>query len=213
MNFSRIEPAILRSWRLEFQKHLFLILFSLFILVLSLVTSYNAGRYADAAIGVHVTDLILDNFGPYDLGWFYTYVWIAIAAVFFIYPLIFKVNKLHEWISQFALLAAIRGYFIILTHLSLRITAVAVNFPKPIAWFIFQNDLFFSGQVSVAFLGYFVFKESKIRYFFLISSILIGIVSLLMHQHYSIDIFAAFFITYGSYKIGNKLFRVFKKTN
>jgi len=29
---------------------------------------------------------------------------------------------------------------------------------------------------------------------------------LLMHQHYTIDVVSAFFITYGVYKIGNRLF-------
>ncbi|MBD3360385.1 hypothetical protein GF366_01130, partial [Candidatus Peregrinibacteria bacterium] len=72
----------------------------------------------------------------------------------------------------------------------------------------FENDLFFSGHTAVPFLAFLVFKESKIfKWVMFAGSILMAITVLLMHVHYSIDVFAAFFITYGIYSISNKIFR------
>jgi membrane-associated phospholipid phosphatase len=46
-----------------------------------------------------------------------------------------------------------------------------------------------------------------LRYIFLCASVVFGVVVLLGHLHYSIDVFAAFFITYGIYQIATKLFK------
>ena len=56
-------------------------------------------------------------------------------------------------------------------------------------------------------MAFLVFKDSKIRWFFFAMSIILGITSLLMHRHYTIDVLSAFFITYGVYKIGKRMFR------
>jgi hypothetical protein len=59
---------------------------------------------------------------------------------------------------------------------------------------------------AVPFLGFLLFREDNIRYFFLFFSFFMGAVVLLMHVHYSIDVFSAFFITYGTHKVGEKFF-------
>ncbi len=71
----------------------------------------------------------------------------------------------------------------------------------------FKNDLFFSGHTAVPFLGFLLFKNRKVKYTFLGASIIMAITVLLMHVHYSIDVFSAFFITYGTFKIGEWLFK------
>ena len=45
----------------------------------------------------------------------------------------------------------------------------------------------------------------------LASSIILGITVLLMHVHYSIDVFSAYFIVYGIYVLGNKFLREAKQ--
>ena len=80
------------------------------------------------------------------------------------------------------------------------------GFPGIVSALSFRQDYFFSGHVAFPFLCFLLFKESRIRWFFLASSIVMGVVVLLGHLHYSIDVFAAFFITYASYRIGGLVF-------
>ena len=78
-------------------------------------------------------------------------------------------------------------------------------------WFFenlyFENDMFFSGHTAMPFLGFYLFRHSPLRYVFLVGAIVMGIVVLAMHLHYSIDVFAAFFMTYCSYRMGLRLLR------
>ena len=60
----------------------------------------------------------------------------------------------------------------------------------------FTKDLFFSGHVSFAFLGYLLLRKEKIiGYLLLASSIFMSFAVLAMHLHYTIDVVAAFFFT------------------
>ena len=65
--------------------------------------------------------------------------------------------------------------------------------------------MFFSGHTAMPFLGFYLFRRSWVRYAFLAGSIVMGFVVLAMHVHYSIDVLAAFFMTYGSYRIGHRI--------
>jgi len=196
-----------REWGREIWKHKYLILMSIVMLIIAIIINYFAGIYVmNKAKVQQVPDLILDHFGPYNLSYIFVWGFIVIIGVALIYCLFFNIKRLHTAIAQFSLLTIIRALFIILTHLKTPTDAIAGKFPWILHNLRFENDMFFSGHVAVPFLGFLVFKESKIRYFFLISSIVMAITVLGMHQHYSIDVFAAFFITYGSYKIAGKLF-------
>jgi len=192
------------QWRKELYHHKYLILISLFIIFIAVCINYAAGIYVTyKAQVVDVPDLILSHFGPYNLRFLFVYGWLLFFYMLILYPLVFKVRKFHIMLFQFSFLIIIRSFFIILTHLQTPIDAIPGSFPGFYNLLKFNNDMFFSGHVAVPFLGFLIFKESKIKYFFLIGSIIMAITVLGMHQHYSIDVFAAFFIVYGSYKIGN----------
>ena len=70
------------------------------------------------------------------------------------------------------------------------------------------NDLFFSGHTGLPFLLALIFWENKkLRFLFLGFSVLFAVVVLLGHLHYSIDVFAAYFITYTIFHICKFLFK------
>jgi len=192
----------------EIKKHKKDIFISIVILLMSYIINFFASYYVMKKADVNcVPDLILDHFGPYNLNFFYSWIAVAIFIIFITYPLICKIKDFLYICLQLSFLVIVRSFFIILTHLKTPITAVNANFPGIFDIFKFTNDQFFSGHVAFTFLGFLVFKDSKIKWFFLVGSILMAITVLAMHQHYSIDVFAAFFITYGCYKIVNKYFK------
>lgn len=195
------------DWKFEFKEHKRLIVLSLIFLAGALILNSVVGNYADRVGNAAASDLILDHIGPADLTYLFVYGYGLVILLLFAYPLLFKVREFHIVISQFSLLILLRSFFISLTHLKVPVDAISVSFSHLSNLLIFRNDLFFSAHTAIPFLGFLLFRKSKIGIFFLIMTFVLAATVLLMHIHYSIDVFAAFFITYGSYKIGEWLFR------
>jgi hypothetical protein len=190
-----------QDWTKESFEYKYLIILSLIIVAIAALLDYYSGVYVSMTKAAYVPDLILDHIGPIDVSFIYVYGYLVLCFTLFLYPLFFHIRTLHMVISQFSFLVMLRSVFIVFTHLQTPIDAVPFEFPWIFKGLSFQNDMFFSGHTAIPFLGFFIFKR-KIRYFFLLGSIFMGIVVLLTHGHYSIDVFSAFFITYCSYKIG-----------
>ncbi|MDD5651112.1 MAG: phosphatase PAP2-related protein [Candidatus Nanoarchaeia archaeon] len=195
-----------KEWKKEVWHHKHLILLSLLFLLISFILNYFASIYVSEISSVAAPDLILDHLPTFDLDFILTYGILLIIALIFLYPLLFKVHYFHTVVSQFSLLVLVRSIFICFTHLKIPVNALTFKAPHIISFFSAQNDLFFSGHTAIPFLGFLLFHEEKIGYFFLLSSFIMGIVVLLMHVHYSIDVFSAFFITYGTFKFGKWVF-------
>lgn len=191
-----------RDWIREFIEYRYLIILSLIIVAIATFLDYFSGVYVSKINASYVPDLILDHIGPYDVSFFYVYGYLALCFTLFLYPLLFHIRTLHVVISQFSFLVMLRSVFVVFTHLQTPIDAIPFEFPWIIKGLSFQNDMFFSGHTAIPFLGFFLFK-GKIKYLFLFGSVFMGIIVLLTHGHYSIDVFSAFFITYCCYKLGN----------
>ncbi|VVB78876.1 Uncharacterised protein [uncultured archaeon] len=202
-----------RQWINEIWSNKYLILISLIFLLIAVILDLTAGNYVTRTPAVAASDLVLDHIPVVDLDFFYVYGIITVIAVLFLYPLFFKVNNFHKVIAQFSLLVMIRSIFICFTHLALPTDALDFHVPQIFSYFNFKNDLFFSGHAAIPFLGFLLFPEKKIRYFFLFFSILLSGVVLLMHVHYTIDVLSAFFITFGTFKIGEWFFNKISRYN
>lgn len=199
------------NWEKEFLEHKYLILISILFFVIAIKINFLAANYTNRATTNAVNDLILDHIPTLNLSFIFIYGSISVILVIIIYFVFFKIKDFHLIISQFSLLILIRSIFISLTHLEKPADAlILTNLPNIYNLFNFNNDLFFSAHTAIPFLAFLIFRKEKIGKFFLLMSIIMAMTVLFMHVHYSIDVFSAFFITYGGYKLGEC---VFKKVN
>jgi membrane-associated phospholipid phosphatase len=195
------------KWKKDFKGNSFYIFLSLLFFIFVGIMNYFAGNFADRVGGVKIPDIILDNIPVFNISHLYVWgIFLTIGLLLF-YPFIFRIKDFAYTFSQFSLLVLIRNFFIILNHFSSPEGAINIVFPWPISAWAFNNDLFFSGHVGIPLLGFFIFKDSKMRWVFLISAIFMGATTLLAHRHYGVDVFAALFIAYGSYSLGKFIFR------
>jgi hypothetical protein len=172
----------------------------------SVFITHYASRYAEIRASGPVDDIILSNTKVYNFEIFFVYV--AIMLGLFVITLCLRFTKTAPFlIKAVSLFVVIRAMFVSLTHigpfpLKLELESNLLNFITS------GNDLFFSGHTGLPFLIALIFwSHLYIRILFLSASIVLGVTALLSHLHYSIDVFAAFFITYSIYHIAIKLFK------
>jgi len=180
---------------------------SFVLLIISLFVNFYAGSYATRVASSPVTDIILSNIPTFNVDDIFIYgpwiFWIFIALV-----TIAKPHRIPFMVKNIALFVFIRSFFITLTHIGPFPTSILVSSTKLATDFTFGGDLFFSAHTGLPFLMALVFWKQKIlRYIMLATSVLFGVVVLLGHLHYTIDVFAAFFITYSIYAIACKFFK------
>ncbi len=197
----------LRTWTQELYAYRRLLVLASFLFVVALYADYRCGVYVTYRDSVKVPDLILDRLPSMDLGFLFTYGYMALIVGMFSYPILRRIRMLHVVAIQFSLLLLLRSIFMIFTHMGTPAGAVAVEFPGIFSKLYFENDMFFSGHTAMPFLGFYLFRHSALRYVYLVGAVVMGAVALVMHLHYSVDVFAAFFMTYASYQMGNALLR------
>jgi hypothetical protein len=196
------------SWKREFAEHKFSILFSVLFFVLANVINQFASNYVDKVTTAAVPDLILDHVPPINLEFIYIYGVIFLVFVLAVYVFFFRITEFHKVIGQFSLLILIRSFFMIFTHLGTPAGSIVLENPPLIYdFFNFHNDFFFSGHTAVPFMAFLLFRKEKIGRLFLFMTFILAATVLLMHRHYSIDVFSAFFITYATYEFGRWFFR------
>jgi len=70
---------------------------------------------------------------------------------------------------------------------------------------LLTRDLFFSGHTSIMFILFLTSKDKILRIILLIGTISIGLLVLVQHVHYTIDVLAAPFFAWGAYSIIRQL--------
>ena len=175
------------------------------VFIVSVFATHFASKYANVRASNHVEDIILSNTPVFDFE--FIFVQGAIMLSLFVVALCFRFRKIAPFlIKTVSLFIIIRAIFVSLTHIGPYPSKLELE--SPLLNFITSgNDLFFSGHTGLPFLIALIFwNHLYLRTLFLGSSIMFGIIVLLSHLHYSIDVFSAFFITYTIYHIGLKLF-------
>lgn len=172
----------------------------------SLVINYFASVYATYRASSPVTDLLLNNLPVVNVAALFIYGTLLLFG-FIVFVGLYRPHRIPFILKSIALFVVIRSVFVTFTHLG---PFPGQLFPPdtPIRWFAFTGDLFFSGHTGLPFLMALFFWENKtLRSVFLGVSFLFGAIVLLGRYHYSIDVFAAFFIAYGIADLAKLFFK------
>ncbi|MFA5098898.1 MAG: phosphatase PAP2-related protein [Candidatus Paceibacterota bacterium] len=180
--------------------------FGAIFLITSFFINYGASVFATRKASNGVADLILDNIPVMNVGDLFVYGGVTIFIFGFI-VLLCEPKYFPFTLKSIALFILIRSIFITLTHIGLYPELAPLPDSRLIGKVFFGGDLFFSGHTGMPFLMALIFwKQFRLRITFIAISIIFGILVLLGHYHYSIDVAAAFFITYSIFEISKKLF-------
>lgn len=186
--------------------------FSVFFLALAMLVNFQAGLYATEKASNSVTDLVLDNIPVFHLDGTFVYgaflLWVFFGIICIKNPRIIPFS-----FNSVALFTLIRSFFISLTHIGPSPAQIPIDVKyNLLEKFTPGGDLFFSGHTGLPFLLALIFWDNfKLRIIFLSASLFFGAVVLLGHLHYSIDVVAAFFITYTIFHIAEILFKKDRK--
>jgi hypothetical protein len=205
--FNNMKLTKWQNWKKIVFDHEGRIFMALGLLVIGIIATIASGNYVDGVKATAVRDIILNAIPTINLSFIFTWGLLFVLAIYLVYPFIFKPKKLHYALGLLGLLLIARSLFMIMTHLKVPQGVIHMKTDGIFSFLKYQNDLFFSGHTAIPFLGFLVYNENKIlKYFMLMSSIVLGITVLAMHIHYTIDVAGAYFITYGVFTLGNKLF-------
>jgi hypothetical protein len=180
--------------RREYQRSLVL---GFMLFVVSMVLNFYAISFATTHASNSVTDIVLSNTPIFDMDGFFVYGTLIVAAVS-VGIVLTHPKYLPFSLYTIALFWIIRSGFVMMTHVAPFEASYATDFGPAITSAFFGKDQFFSAHTGMPLVGALAFwRKPLYRNFFLLSSLYFAAVVLLGHLHYTIDVFSAFFITYG----------------
>ncbi|MEJ0021884.1 MAG: phosphatase PAP2-related protein [Candidatus Doudnabacteria bacterium] len=194
-----------KTWNREFSRS---VTWGVIFFLASLVPNYLATTYATERASMPVTDLILSNIRVYDVDGIIIYG-AVLLIIFSILVLFYDPKRIPFTLKALALFIVIRSIFVSLTHLGPFSPQDVIDSTHIFNFLGFGTtaDLFFSGHTGIPFLLALIYWNNiKLRWTYLAISAVFAVSVLLGHLHYSIDVLAAFFITYTIFHIAQKLF-------
>ncbi len=184
----------------------------LLFLGFALVVKHFSDRYLSGLEGTAVEDVLLNWLPTLDIDFLMIQSAILLTLVT-IGLFVIRPQYLPFGTKALATFLIMRSLFVTLTHLGLNPHQIQIDDTGGIGFWIYdllynsRNDFFFSGHTGIPFLMALIFWQEKIwRNFFFIMSFLFGVSVLIAHVHYSIDVFAAPFMTYSIFCLSRTLF-------
>ncbi len=204
-----MNEALANSW----QKHLnnkkfklrLLIGLSFLILLIPVLPSFF--NYIEQRKGVVLNDLILNQIPAWNVSIpIFIIIWIQVA--FTIYRAVQnpKIFLLLLWSYIFLTLARITSLLLV----PLDPPPQIIELKDPLSNLFYGSkfmtkDLFFSGHTATLFTMFLCLQNKADKIFLLIGSLLVAMLVLVQHVHYTIDILAAFILSYLFYTLGKKI--------
>jgi hypothetical protein len=185
---------------------------SIIFFVGSIVIAFYAINFAGTSASNSVTDFILSNTPVFNVDGIFVYGGIALV-IFSTLVVLSKPRYIPFALKSIALFYIIRSGFVVLTHISpypehIAISSSYFTTSRLFKAFFTGDDLFFSAHTGLPFLLALIFWNKRLlRIIFIVASVIFGIIVLLGHLHYSIDVAAAFFIVPTIYNLAKRFFK------
>ncbi len=117
--------------------------------------------------------------------------------------------RLPYFFAVLGLFVAVRAVFIALCPYGALPSMVPVYAEKSLSFLrgtaFFDSEQFFSGHTAAPYL-YFLLFRSRARWAFLAASAVMALAVLFTHNHYTIDVLGAYFVTHSIHELGRRLF-------
>ncbi len=179
--------------------------------VLSYFYYTQLGWYADQRHLPPSSDWLLNRLPQVNLmpvlswGWLGLHLYAAAVAVLY-YP-----RKLPLILLTLGLFMFIRSTFIFLSpigppHGIMDMSKLDYIFNRVMGVLTFNNEFVFSGHASFPFLFYLLFETRAQKAIFLGGSAAMAASVLLTHNHYTVDVLGAYFISYSIYRLSLRLY-------
>ncbi|NCF75531.1 MAG: hypothetical protein GWO87_03540 [Xanthomonadaceae bacterium] len=182
------------------------VIMGILFLIGSLFVNYSAIKYVNKEAGNSTTDILLDNLPVVNTNIVFS-GGVLLFIVFMIIIFLLEPKTIPFTLKSVALFICIRSLFVTMTHLAPSPDRIVTDLDQ-FRYFSSGADLFFSGHTGMPFLMALLFWKNKyLRWIFIFSSLIAAAAVILGHLHYTIDVFSAFFITYGIYHIARKIFQ------
>lgn len=195
------------AYALQQKKFKQLTFLGIFFLIIILLLFPYFFTFIEQREGKTINDIVLNYFTPINVsGCIFGIIWLMAFIT------------IIRCIQQPAIfLQFLWGFILLSISRVITIIAVPLNAPNqlivlidPISNYFYgktfiTKDLFYSGHTATLFLMCLCLKNKWDKFLTLLSTIIIGILVLVQHVHYTIDVVAAPFFTYFIYVLTNKI--------
>lgn len=163
--------------------------------------------FIEARDGFAFNDPLLNLIQPVDLTW-WTFIIIYAGLILAVLHLGYHPRYLLLALKVYTLTSIFRIIGMYFLPLDPPVNMILLNDPFVQFWGtgeILTKDLFFSGHTSTMFIFFLTAQNRILKNLFLAASIAIAFCVIVQHVHYTIDVFAAPFFAFASFKIAEQI--------
>ncbi len=181
-----------------------------FLITIILICFPYFFQHIEQRNGVVLNDGLLLLIPPYNVSAF-IFILIWSSSFFMLLTALRKPEILLTFLIAYIILCLCRIVSILLFPLEAPPGLIELADPLSNSFYggpFITKDLFFSGHVATLFLMYLCQPDRFLRYYAMVASILVAILVLVQHIHYTIDVVFAFSFAYACFIASRKLLNV-----
>jgi membrane-associated phospholipid phosphatase len=202
--------TIKNNWKNAWRNRIFksdLILGMIALAVLAIFTYFFFDYIENRPGGLVMNDWVLKFLPAEDVSVPIVFFELSVIILFLVRA-VKDPSMVITFLIAYVFILLTRSITIGITQLRPPIGLIALK--DPVADLIYRSkisnrDLFYSGHTSLLFLIYLCSNNKPVKYFMLFATMAVGVLLLIQHVHYTIDVVCAPFFAYSCYWIAKKI--------